>query len=80
MKIGEGSGRCYLLDCMPNAVEEGRFRAHVVIFNGAGQVVTFMNPELAPFDLAADAAEAAYTLGCAWLECHGEEDDPAPAQ
>jgi hypothetical protein len=77
--IGAAAGRCYLLDCMPNAIDEGRFKAHFVIFNETGQVVTFMTPELAPFDLAADAAAAAYKLGRAWLECHGEEDDPAPA-
>jgi hypothetical protein len=79
VKVGEAAGRCYLLDCMPNSIKEGSFKAHVVIFNSTGQVVMFMNPELAPFASAADAAEEAYKLGLAWLECHGEEDGPAPA-
>jgi hypothetical protein len=78
VRVEAAAGRCYLLDCMPNAIEEGRFKAYVVIFNEAGGIITFMKPDLAPFDLAAEAAEAAYKLGCAWLERHGEEDDLAP--
>ena len=60
--------RRYLLDCMPNANDDGRFQAHLVIFAATGHVVMFARPDIKPLDTAIDAAQAALQIGTAWLQ------------
>jgi hypothetical protein len=60
--------RRYLLDCMPNAIDDGRFRPHLVVFAETGHVVTFAQPDIEPLETAVDAAQAALEVGTAWLQ------------
>ena len=68
--------RRYLLDCMPNAIDDGRFAPHLVVFAETGHVVTFAQPDIEPLDTAIDAAQAALQIGTVWLQrdaiAHGD--------
>jgi hypothetical protein len=68
--------RRYLLDCMPSVIDDGRFKAHLVVIAEKGHVVMFTQPDIGPLETAVDAAQAALQIGIAWLQCdamvHGD--------
>ena len=66
-----GPPRRFLLCCRPNPVEGHRFKAHVVIRDARGHVLTYLDPPAAPFSSSWEAANYSHHVACRWLTERG---------